>query len=128
MVYRCKNGDPEALAVIYEKYKLRIFNVALRMHGNLEDAEDLAHDAFVKGFRELKSFTGNSTVGTWLYRIVVNRSLNFLARKKLVKFNRFAPEFDKEQTDTVQPDTKIAFLEEQQLIRKILTQQTLRDS
>ena len=76
-------GDINAFAILVERYmdlsKTLAYNVLL----NREDAEDVVQDAFIKAYSSLSSFKGNSKFSTWLYRIVLNTSLNKRKRKKL---------------------------------------------
>ncbi len=59
-----------------------MFNLALRMSGNAEDARDLVQVVFIKAYQRLESFDGRSRFFSWLYRIAINESLNFLSRRK----------------------------------------------
>ena len=67
---------------IVEEYSDFVFNVALRMMGRPEDAEDVAQDAFLSAFRAFDRFRGDSKVTTWLYRITVNAALMRLRKEK----------------------------------------------
>jgi RNA polymerase sigma-70 factor (ECF subfamily) len=68
---------------LYELYRGRVFSTAYRMLSNRADAEDATQDVFVKVFKKLKSFRGDSAVSTWIYRIAVNTCLDFRRRRKL---------------------------------------------
>lgn len=68
---------------IYETYRGRVFGTAYRMLSNRADAEDVTQDVFVKVFKKLKSFRGDSAVSTWIYRIAINACLDFRRRRKL---------------------------------------------
>jgi RNA polymerase sigma-70 factor, ECF subfamily len=71
-----------ALAMMYEEYHSMVYHVILRMLGNETDAEDVAQDVFIRAHRGMEKFQGKSKWGTWLYRIAVNTSLNFLDQRK----------------------------------------------
>lgn len=73
---------------IYETYKTKVFNTVLSYVQNMEDAEEVTQDVFVEIHRSLKGFTGQSALGTWIYRIAINKSLDFIKRKNRKK--RFA--------------------------------------
>ncbi|RXP64668.1 RNA polymerase sigma factor [Lutibacter sp. HS1-25] len=60
-----------------------MYNVCMRLVGSKEDAEDILQDSFVKAFKNLHSFRYESTFGSWLKKIVVNKSINFLKLKKI---------------------------------------------
>jgi len=68
---------------LYEMYRGRVFGTAYRMLSNRADAEDVTQDVFVKVFKKLKSFRGDSAVSTWIYRIAVNACLDFRRRRRL---------------------------------------------
>ena len=68
---RAAAGDPEAFARLYQTHLPRIFGLVRRMTGGI-DAEDLTQDVFVRAWSKLASFRGDSSFGTWLYRLAVN--------------------------------------------------------
>lgn len=74
-------GDPEAFAALVKEYQKMVFALAFRMTGSSVDAEDLAQESFLRAFRQLDSFRGNSKFSTWLCQIVINLSLNWRARE-----------------------------------------------
>ncbi len=82
LIQRCKHGDIQAFKIIYETHKTKIYNIAYRIHGNHEDAQDSVQDAFVLIFKKIKSFRGESALSTWFYRIVVNTCLNNIRKSK----------------------------------------------
>ncbi|MEA5109114.1 ECF RNA polymerase sigma-E factor [bioreactor metagenome] len=75
-------GDPDAGRLLVERHQLQVINVCLGLLHNPHDAEDVAQDVFVEAFRNLQRFRGDSKISTWLYRIAVNRSLNYLRNNK----------------------------------------------
>lgn len=77
------SGNREAFSAIIERYQDNVYNLALKICGNREDAEEIAQDSFIKVFRSLRSFKGKSSFGTWLYRIVYNTSITFVRKNKL---------------------------------------------
>jgi RNA polymerase sigma-70 factor (ECF subfamily) len=77
-------GRREAFDVIVTRYQKAIYQLSYRFTGNHEDAADLAQDVFVKAFKGLDKFKGDSALGTWLYRIGVNAGLNRAALKRPV--------------------------------------------
>jgi RNA polymerase sigma-70 factor, ECF subfamily len=81
LVDACLAGHREAFDVIVERHRRNVFQLCYRFVGNPEDAADLAQDVFVRAYRGLKNFKGESSLGTWLYRIGVNVCLNRLASK-----------------------------------------------
>jgi len=76
------DGRREAFDVIVERHRRTVYQVCYRFVGNHEDAADLAQDVFVRAFKGLKNFKGESSLGTWLYRVGVNACLNRVATKR----------------------------------------------
>jgi len=82
LVRRARKGDLEAYDQLVQRYQERIYATIYHMTSNHEDANDLAQEAFIKGFQALKSFKGGSSFYTWVYRIAVNKTINFLKQRK----------------------------------------------
>jgi RNA polymerase sigma factor (sigma-70 family) len=83
LVERCKQGDSLSFSQLYNKYARAMFNTSLRIVNNVGDAEDILQDSFVDAFRHLDDFRYKSTFGAWLKRIVINKSITLLRRKKM---------------------------------------------
>lgn len=82
LVRRCLEGDEEAFERIVDKYQKAVVNLALRMITDYQDAEDVTQSVFVKLFEKLETFNPKYKFFSWLYRIAVNESLNFLDQRK----------------------------------------------
>ena len=98
LVRRCKQGDAGAFEELYRAHSARLYSLLLRMVGAAEDAEDLLQDVFLQAHRKLDSFRGDSTLGTWLYRMAVNQCLDFL-RGRQAKMARTTGSLDEEGAD-----------------------------
>lgn len=83
LVKRVQNGDKQAFGILVERYQNRILHVLTPFLKNRADAEDVAQDAFVRAYRALAKFKGDSAFYTWLYRIAINTAKNYLAAKKV---------------------------------------------
>lgn len=79
LVERVKNGDKKAFDLLVMKYQQRIVNLVSRFVRNPADAMDVTQDAFIKAYRALPKFRGDSAFYTWMYRIAVNTAKNHLA-------------------------------------------------
>lgn len=79
-------GDVESFEKLIEKYQVKAYNIALRMMGNTEDAQDTLQDAWIKIYKSLKNFRQDSSFYTWIYRIVTNTCHDAL--KKRNKMNQ----------------------------------------
>jgi RNA polymerase sigma factor (sigma-70 family) len=82
LVRRAQRGDLKAYDELVQRYQQRIYATVYHMTSNHEDANDLAQDSFIKAYQALKSFKGGSSFYTWLYRIAVNKTINFLKQRK----------------------------------------------
>jgi RNA polymerase sigma-70 factor (ECF subfamily) len=82
LVRRARQGDLSAYDDLVRRYQERIYATVYHMTANHEDANDLAQEAFIKAFQALKSFKGGSSFYTWVYRIAVNKTINFLKQRK----------------------------------------------
>jgi RNA polymerase sigma-70 factor (ECF subfamily) len=76
LLSRCRAGDTRAFSVLVDRYRDRAYGLALRMVRSPADAEEVAQDAFVRAWRSLADFRGDSSFGTWLYRIVWRRAVD----------------------------------------------------
>lgn len=81
-VERAVNGSLEAYDELVRRYQERIYATLYNMTSNHEDARDLTQETFIKAYHALKSFRGTSSFYTWVYRIAVNRTLNFLKQRR----------------------------------------------
>ena len=83
LVAACLAGRRDAFDVIVERHRRTVYQVCYRFVGNHEDASDLTQDVFVRAYRGLRNFRGQSSLGTWLYRIGVNVCLNRVSARAL---------------------------------------------
>ena len=84
LIQRARDGDKRALAELVSEYNERIYNLALRILRNREDAEDVLQETFMTVLQKLHTFDGRSSFFTWIYRIATNASLMKLRKKKIV--------------------------------------------
>src|SRR6266513_2817700 len=82
LVKGARTGDLEAYDELVRRYQERIYATIYHMTANHEDATDLAQETFIKAYQALKSFKGDSSFFTWVYRIAVNKTINFLKQRK----------------------------------------------
>ncbi len=82
LVKLARRGDLSAYDALVRRYQERIYATIYHMTANHEDANDLAQEAFIKAYHALKSFKGGSSFYTWVYRIAVNKTINFLKQRK----------------------------------------------
>jgi len=82
LVKRCLKGDQKAFEMLLDRYQKPIYNLAFRMVNNIDDAADLTQTVFIKAYEKLKSYNDRYEFYSWLYRIAVNTSLNFVEKNK----------------------------------------------
>ena len=82
LVQGAQKGDIGAYDELIRRYQERVYATIYHMTSNHEDAGDLAQETFIKGYQALKSFKGDSSFYTWVYRIAVNKTINFLKQRK----------------------------------------------
>lgn len=82
IIEKCRRGDREAHYQLYRLYSRSMYNVGYRIVNNEEEAEDVLQEAFISAFRSLNHYRGDATFGSWLKRIVVNKAINVLKRRK----------------------------------------------
>ncbi len=88
LVKRLKEGDPSAFRETVETWKDMVYNTALGIVQNMQDAEDVAQEVFLQVYLSIGGFKGDSKLSTWLYRITITKSLDHEKKKKRKK--RFA--------------------------------------
>lgn len=81
---RCMEGDKKAQFEIYRLYYKSMYNSSLRIVGIPEEAEDIMQESFLTAFRKLKTYSGDVSFGAWLKKIVINRSLDALRKRKVL--------------------------------------------
>ena len=79
---RISSGDGAAFEELYRQHAGRLYNLAYRMAGTANDADDLLQDIFLLAYRKLGSFRGESSLGTWLYRLAMNHCLDVLRSRQ----------------------------------------------
>src|SRR5687768_14847091 len=83
IIERTLAGDTRIFSELVKRYQNFVFTITLRYTPNREDAEEIAQDAFIKAFKSLASFRGESKFSTWLYTITTTSCLSYLRKKKL---------------------------------------------
>lgn len=79
----CRNGDKQAYFEVYRQFAKPMLNSSMRIVNNMADAEDMVQEAFTDAFKNLERFTYKSPFEAWLKRIVINKSLDLLRRRKM---------------------------------------------
>lgn len=91
LIDKCLENDKEAQFKIYKLYYRSMYNTALRIVNRVDEAEDIMQEGFLTAFRKIDTYKGEVSFGVWLKRIIVNRSLDYL-RKRRVEFEEITSE------------------------------------
>ncbi|MDZ7739005.1 MAG: sigma-70 family RNA polymerase sigma factor [Bacteroidales bacterium] len=100
----CKDGDQKAQFQIYKLYYKAMFNTSLRIVCDTMEAEDIMQEAFLSAFEKINTYSGTVSFGAWLKKIVINRSLDAVSRKKAI-FEDIDTHFDLQEESDGTADT-----------------------
>ncbi|HKW76906.1 MAG TPA: sigma-70 family RNA polymerase sigma factor [Terriglobales bacterium] len=95
-------GDRDAFRVLVERHSRSLFHVVYRMCGNQQDTEEIVQETFLRAFKALPRFELRANFATWIYRIAVNRTLDFLSAKKMKDTYQIVDDPDPEESRQVQ--------------------------
>ncbi len=124
LVERCLAGDTEAFRDIYDRHSVRLYNLCRRMSGSDAEAEELLQEVFLQAYRKLGSFRGDSSLGTWLYRLATNLCLDRL-RSRQGKADQLTDSLDAERpgeplrVSSTRPDSVIERVDLERAIRRL---------
>ena len=113
-----QGGEESAFNELVLRYQEKIYWVARRFSNDHDNANDITQEVFCKMYESVKDFRGDSSLYTWLYRIAVNVSLNFLRRQKVREFFRIDEVFDIESDQSEAPDSIVEKAEHQSLVEQ----------
>ena len=105
-------GDSKAFAVLVDRYKDLVFTLALKMLKNREEAEEVSQDTFIKVYKKLKKFKGDSKFSTWIYRVAYNTSLDRIKSNKRKQNTVTINEFTEHEVKTL--DNALSMMEAQE--------------
>jgi len=118
IVARILQGDRQAYALLVEEYKSQIYNLAYRMTGNLEDADDLTQDTFIRAYQYLWRYDQRKKFFTWLYTLALNLIRNHLRKKK--KYNKSSEEVSALSLTDKNPSPEEKLIEDQEISSYLL--------
>ena len=112
LIELCRKHDRSAQIKIYELYYKAMYNTSFRIVNNTMEAEDIMQDAFLDAFRKLDTFKGDSSFGAWLKKIVVNKSLDSIKKKKIFVEQQEDEIELADEKDTEELDSSVGRVEE----------------
>jgi len=109
LIEECRKGNSKAQFRLYNQYSKAMYNLAYRILNNREDAEDILQEAFIECFRNIDSFRFESTFGAWLKKIIVNKCINYIKKKKIdvTLFETLPPTVYEEEEEVIYKTEKI---------------------
>ncbi len=117
------NGDQDAYVWLMKKYRGSIQNLIFKMIGKKNEVEDLVQEAFIKAFNSLQNYDQEYAFSTWIYRIAINNTIDYLRKKKLETFSIDSDEEDEDDKpkfeipdDTYIPDANLILEQRQKII------------
>src|ERR1043165_7822957 len=82
LISRCKSGDRQAFKKLYDLYSKAMYNISIRIVNNSDEAEDILQESFLKAVQDMSRFESEAAFGGWLKRVVINRSIDQVRRRK----------------------------------------------
>ncbi len=122
IIKKIQGGDVNAFELLVNEYEKNVYNLALRMCKNPEDAADMSQEAFIKAYNSLQSFRGDSKFSVWLYRIVSNLCLDHLRRQSRRPVSSLSVE------DSDGESTELEIADEEQAPERLLERKTTREA
>ena len=86
ILHACKQNDPSAQKILFDQYAGKLLGVCARYCPNMEDAKDALHEGFIKIFKQIDRFKGNSKLETWMTRIMINTAIDHFKKGLKYKF------------------------------------------
>jgi len=124
LMKKIRAGDSNAFKELFDQTRDYVYNLCFRMTGNHEEAEDSAQEVYLKLYRSMRTFRGDSKLSTWIFRITVNTCLSQNRRKKLIRFVTFDFLIPNEHSNLYSsekgPDRLLEDSETEQIVRQAI--------
>jgi RNA polymerase sigma-70 factor (ECF subfamily) len=129
LILKIGNKDYQALKELVDQYQEIVLNTCYNLLGNRQDAEDVTQEVFFQIYKSISRFRQESKLSTWIYRIAVNRSLNFIRDQKRFRWIKSISSLLEEENrtasdvpapDSMRPDVALVKKEEEWMIRKAI--------
>ena len=119
LIVRCREGDRQAHYHLYKLYSRAMYNVGYRIVNNADEAKDVLQEAFISAFNNLDNYRGDAAFGAWLKRIVVNKAINLVRRRK---FERMPEQENFDVEEEIETDVFENYPFEVDKVRKAIEQ------
>ena len=83
LIDRCRSGNPQAYQQLYKLYARSMYNTGYRIVNDPDEAKDVLQESFISAFRNLDSYRGDASFGSWLKRIVINKAINVIKKRRM---------------------------------------------
>lgn len=123
LIRRSKEGDERAFGTLVNAYKTKVFNMAFSLTRNREVADDLAQEVFIKAYFALPKFKEKSRFGTWIYRITMNHTKDYMRKTgpfKQVPFDESMGDLPNQEEEMVEKERELEWKKKSQTIHKVL--------
>lgn len=120
LIHSILEGNQRDYERLIQQYHPNVFRTAMGLLHNKEDAEEVTQDVFIKVYQSLSTFTGKSAFSTWLYRITVNTSLNFIRKKKRQKIWVNLSSLFQQPSADKQPEILVSEKSEKEIIQRAI--------
>lgn len=117
---RIQNGDAEAFEQLVQEYQHKVFSLSAGILSNRDDALDVSQEVFLKIYRSINTFKGDSSLSTWIYRITKNLCIDFLRKRKRLSENEL-PDIVTDDT-APSPEDAAILLERRELVRACINE------
>lgn len=107
LIDRCREGDSVAFKQLYDLYKRAMYNIGYRIVNNADEAKDVLQESFISAFNNLENYRGDAAFGAWLKRIVVNKAINLVRKRRFDRLPDESDQFDIKEEET--PDEFAGF-------------------
>ncbi len=121
LLKRCLKGDEEALEEFVRLFEKQVFNLAYRLSGDRDSASDIAHQALLRALGNLKSFRGESSLATWLYRITINVFYDYAKKgKREISYDQMEVGEEGERVEIADEEMPLEEVVEREEVRRIV--------
>ena len=128
LIERCKNGDYSAFEQLVLEHQKKVYNIAFRIVGNIEDSMDITQEVFIRVYKSISGFSGESKISTWIYKITSNLCLDFLRKHKNLGTNISIDGAYKDENSDLKLQIEDKALKPDEKVETLLMQDAVRNA